>query len=391
MGGMEMVKWRASSEAGLFKPGELSSYDPTAVGFSMSGGGYRATLFHAGAILRLNELGVLPRIDRISSVSGGSITNGILAKAWLKLDFDPATGVASENSIRTHFLDVVRNATSRTLDVRTGFAGFLPFVSAGNRLASLYDRYIFDGIWLAELPEHPKFIFNATNLQTQGLLRFTKNYLADWRALKSTTRGIRVADAVAASSAFPPVLSPMRLDLRDEDVIVPDGARFNEPELLKEPILVDGGVYDNLGLEAIWKRCGVLISSYAGLNSAAEPSNFNFDHMLPVIYSFLASSIDWRERMLVSLFQHKLADGLCERIGAYWTAGTDITKYKVPVGWVPSSDELNQAANTPTRLEALNRQEQDVVIRAGYAYADAGMRRYLLTEVEPPAGPPVLA
>lgn len=385
-----MVEWKASSEAGLFKPGDLSSYDPTAVGFSMSGGGFRATLFHAGAILRLNELGVLPKIDRISSVSGGSITNGILAMAWNRLNFDAATGVASADSIRQHFLKVVREATSRTLDVRTGFAGFLPFVSAGNRLAKLYDRFVFDGMRLAEMPDKPKFIFNATNLQTQGLFRFTKHYLADWRALKSTTRGIRVSDAVAASSAFPPVLAPLRLDLGDEDVVTPEGARFNDPELHEEPILVDGGVYDNLGLEAVWKRCGVLIASYAGFNNAAEPSNFTFDHMLPVVYSFLASSIDWRERVLVSLFRHELADGLPERLGTYWTAGTDIAKYPAPAGWQPSQAELDQAANTPTRLEALNRQEQDVILRAGYAFADAGMRSYLSPEADPPAGPPDL-
>lgn len=37
----------------------------------LSGGGYRATLFHLGALRRLNELGLLHRMDVISSVSGG--------------------------------------------------------------------------------------------------------------------------------------------------------------------------------------------------------------------------------------------------------------------------------------------------------------------------------
>lgn len=46
---------------------------------ALSGGGYRAMLFHAGALLRLNDLGYLPKIERFSSVSGGSITAGVLA------------------------------------------------------------------------------------------------------------------------------------------------------------------------------------------------------------------------------------------------------------------------------------------------------------------------
>jgi NTE family protein len=345
-------------------------------------------LFHTGAVLRLNELGVLPKIDRVSSVSGGSITAAILARAWPALEFDEATGIASADSIREHFTKPMMAATSRTLDIRVGFAGFLPFQSAGNRLAKLYDKFIFDGMLLRDIPERPMFIFNATNLQTGGLFRFTRNYLADWRALRSTTKMVRLSEAVAASSAFPPVLAPLRLDLRDEQVTVPEGARFSDPELLKEPILVDGGVYDNLGLEPIWKQCGVLIGSYAGHNSAAEPSNFNFDIVVPVVFTFLASSIDWHERFLISLFKNKLADGLPERIGAYWTAGTRMENFPIHDGWKPTAEELEEAANTPTRLEALSRAEQRTVINAGYAYTDAGIRSYLMPDAAPPAGPP---
>ena len=47
----------------------------------LSGGGYRAALFHLGAVRRLNELGVLSKIETISSVSGGSILAAHLATA----------------------------------------------------------------------------------------------------------------------------------------------------------------------------------------------------------------------------------------------------------------------------------------------------------------------
>ena len=386
-----MVDWVASSKPGLFKPGELTKFDPRAVGLSFSGGGYRATLFHAGAVLRLNELGVLPKIDFISSVSGGSITTGILAKGWSKLAFDAHTGVATKDSVSRHFLKPILEATARTLDVRAGLEGFLPFVSAGNRLADLYDRYIFNGARIAELPDRPKFVFNAMNLQTGGLFRFTKSYLADWRALTSTTRNIRLADAVAASSAFPPALAPLRLNLRDEDVTTPPGARFDDAGLRREPVLVDGGVYDNLGLELIWKRCGVLISGYAGHNSAAEASSFSFDLMVPVIYAFLAASIDWRERFLIGLFQNTLADGLPERLGAYWTAGTRLGDFPIHDGWKPSDADLGKARDTPTRLEALEPDAQRVVLWAGYAFADAGVRSHLMPAAPPPAGPPDLS
>lgn len=45
----------------------------------LSGGGYRAMLFHSSVLLRLNDLAILSKLQRISSVSGGSITSGVLA------------------------------------------------------------------------------------------------------------------------------------------------------------------------------------------------------------------------------------------------------------------------------------------------------------------------
>jgi NTE family protein len=47
------------------------------IGVCLSGGGYRAMVFHVGVPWRLNELGYLPRLERVSSVSGGSITAGV--------------------------------------------------------------------------------------------------------------------------------------------------------------------------------------------------------------------------------------------------------------------------------------------------------------------------
>jgi NTE family protein len=55
------------------------------IALAMSGGGFRAMLFHAGVLLRLNELGVLSKIKRFSSVSGGSILAGVLAAKWKSL------------------------------------------------------------------------------------------------------------------------------------------------------------------------------------------------------------------------------------------------------------------------------------------------------------------
>ncbi len=46
---------------------------------ALSGGGYRAALFHLGALTRLNELGLLSRLDTVGAAAGGSILAALLA------------------------------------------------------------------------------------------------------------------------------------------------------------------------------------------------------------------------------------------------------------------------------------------------------------------------
>ena len=58
------------------------------IGLCLSGGGFRAMIYHVGVLVRLNELGLLSRIQEVASVSGGSITAGKLAEAWKRLRFD---------------------------------------------------------------------------------------------------------------------------------------------------------------------------------------------------------------------------------------------------------------------------------------------------------------
>src|SRR5205085_4179156 len=83
------------------------------IALCLSGGGYRAMLFHVGALWRLNELAFLPKLTRVSSVSGGSITAGVLALRWRQLAF--------VNDVATRFVQEVvtpiRTMADETIDV----------------------------------------------------------------------------------------------------------------------------------------------------------------------------------------------------------------------------------------------------------------------------------
>ena len=66
---------------------EIDSQPNAEIGLALSGGGYRATLFHLGALCRMNELGWLHKLDRVTSVSGGSIVGAYLGYRWRDLHF----------------------------------------------------------------------------------------------------------------------------------------------------------------------------------------------------------------------------------------------------------------------------------------------------------------
>jgi len=187
------------------------------MGLCLSGGGYRAMVFHLGAIIRLNEAGILSKLRRVSSVSGGSITAGVLGHKWKRLVF--SGGVAT--NLDAEVIAPVRQMADRTIDVCAVIGGvLLPWTTVSARIQAAYDGVLFHGATLQDLPsdaEGPRFVFNAANAQTGVLFRFSKPFMADWKigVIKSPT--VPLAKAVAASSAFPPVLSPCVLPVKSSD------------------------------------------------------------------------------------------------------------------------------------------------------------------------------
>jgi len=147
-----------------------------------SGGGYRAMLFHLGSLWRLNELHYLFEANRVSGVSGGPITAGILARNWSKLGFDADDFALDFDQQITRRL---RGVASVTIDVPSVFQRFL--VGASEALAKHYRKFLFDETTLQDLPDEPRFVFNATSLKTGVLWRFSKPYRGTIRLDSSTT------------------------------------------------------------------------------------------------------------------------------------------------------------------------------------------------------------
>ena len=223
------------------------------IGLAVSGGGYRAMLFHLGAFLRLYELGLLQRLDRISSVSGGSITAAKLALEWPKLH--------TRDDFFEHVVEPIRKLAGTTIDIPCILAGIALPGSVADYVAFAYRRFLFGDATLQDLPKSPEFLFNATNLETGTLWRFTRGFMADYQVGEIRNPKLGLAAAVAASSAFPPFLSPYVLRVREADF---SRIYCEDRRLLSNISLADGGAYDNLGLETVWKRYENVLVSDAG-------------------------------------------------------------------------------------------------------------------------------
>lgn len=360
-------------------PGDKPRDEPQhGMALCLSGGGYRAMLFHLGGLWRLNEMAFLPRLDRISSVSGGSITAGALAFAWPKLAF-------GTDGVAPNFAELVakpiRRLASRTIDVWAILLGMWRPGGVSRRVAKAYRTHLFSRKTLADLPEFPRFVINSTNLQSCVLWRFSQPYSWDYRVGKPLDGPqIELATAVAASSSFPPALSPTLLRFDPARFEPGSGTDLEHPEFRRRVILSDGGVYDNLGLETAWKRYRTILVSDGGGATEATPrvSGFCPLHLFRVLSVIDSQVRSLRKRLLIDSYTSK------QRNGAYWSIRGDIADYGAP-GTLPCPhDETMRLAAEATRLKRLDSVRQEQLINWGYAMTDAAIRTWLEVHAPPP-------
>lgn len=224
------------------------------LGLALSGGGFRASLYHLGLVRFLRDAGILSQITHITSVSGGSIFAAHLALNWERYN-----GAVNEfEAAAADFLSFVRlNVRSRilrrfplTVPLRWGRR----FLGKSNRkltrtglLEYHYEKYLYGDISLFELPRTPQLHLLTTNLSEgclcsfnrEGLLMVRRQQGHAFRMDRIHTGLATVPMAVTASSAFPGFFPPLDLTGADVGVI---GGEFGRQSF------TDGGVYDNLGV-----------------------------------------------------------------------------------------------------------------------------------------------
>ena len=256
----------------------ITGHAPERIGLALSGGGFRATLFHLGVVRLLYDLGLLERVDFVGGVSGGSIIAMHLGLYWDRYCGDPA----SFDAVAREVLDFCQRDVRNRIIRRWLFGGatiFPRLLFGQSRVQLLMSEYkrLFGNHTLKDLfptKERPKprIIAQSLSLTTGQPCSFGRSgfmwYEPDEQGFLNENEHwlpsshLEIAFAVAASSAFPPLFPPVRITANTLQV---KNSAFPIAQFI-----TDGGVYDNLGIERpLWyfeqkKELDAFIVSDAG-------------------------------------------------------------------------------------------------------------------------------
>ncbi|HZF39971.1 MAG TPA: patatin-like phospholipase family protein, partial [Blastocatellia bacterium] len=285
------------------------------IGLALSGGGFRAALYHIGVLAKLAELDLLRKVEALSCVSGGSIIGAHYYLEVRRLMHEKADREITKDD----YIDIVKRLERDFLagvqtNIRTSVVAnlivnlrmiFSSNYSRTMRLGELYEKRIFNRVedgegtmprWMNELKIHPKggpenfnpknhnwrraakvpmLILNATTLNTGHNWQFTVSWMGEppspidsevdgnyrlrrryYDQLNEKPWRMRLGHAVAASSCVPALFEPLALPNYYEGLVVR---------------LVDGGVYDNQGTSSLLdQRCNILLVSDASGQMSTE-------------------------------------------------------------------------------------------------------------------------
>jgi predicted acylesterase/phospholipase RssA len=238
----------------------LASRPFGSIALSLSGGGYRAAAFHLGTLDVLERLGLLRDVRILSTVSGGTFTACRYALAAAR--GEPFAAFFASVFTFLARTNVIEQAVARLGKPRVSPRRHTLITAAADVYAD--PAFLGDARFgtLIDGRFHVReLILNATELRTGLAFRFQ---LSRRRARignryvwidRDDARRIRLADIVAASSCFPGAFEPIAFP-EDWDVSAVEPPKLHGPAAGPELPLMDGGIYDNQGIQGLLLAAG---------------------------------------------------------------------------------------------------------------------------------------
>ena len=350
-----------------------STREKSGIALSLSGGGFRSALFHLGALRRLNELGVLSRVDTISSVSGGSIL-----AAYILERMQPWPNVGStfsdwEERVGMPF-KALTSRNLRTWPLLKRWVRPWKWFNSGTAIASLAKKLEKDitELSISRLPARPRFVFCATDMVFGANWIFEKARIGDEKAgYVSPAPDWPVALAVAASTCFPPAFGPMPIQVLAPFLQGGTCQGEERQKLLSGLRLTDGGVHDNLALDAIWDDHQILIVSDGGAPFNPDGSTNFFRQIKRYLDLIGSQGTALRKRWLLSRFQTGSSQG------TYWGIRSATANYPDAQTGYPEDLAEEFISTIRTDFDAFSQAEIKVLENQGYLVAEAAAQSHL--------------
>ncbi|PLS84446.1 MAG: patatin [Actinobacteria bacterium] len=366
--------------------------DELQIGIALSGGGLRAAVFHLGVLGRLADEGLMESVSMISTVSGGSLAAGLIhtlsSNVW----------PSSEAYLKDVLPEARRLITTKDLQI----ASILRLLRSPSRLLApsrwanvladtLKDLWGVNGL-VRDLPERPRWISNATTYEKGKNWRFMHHRMGDYQSAQVFNPPVPVADSMAASAGFPVLIGFLELDTSDyEWRQYLEGSRSetrpHQPAHRKLH-LWDGGVYDNLGVEALIKpiegfRPGFNFLVVSDASTALdEGKGYKLSRQARRLLSISMDQVrSLRSRIVFHHFSRHPGSGVYLLMAR--TARSALEAAKVPKGDINEvvagcmpDEEAGQAARYPTTLRKMSESDFDLLYSHGWQIADCNLRAH---------------
>ncbi len=338
-------------------------------------------IFHLGVLKHLADCGELEHVERVSTVSGGSLLIGLVfqecglqwptSKAFLERVYPSLRlKLCSRSLVLGAVCELLRPSNWRFV------------MSRANVLASVLRREWHVTARMADLAAVPEWSINATTAENGKRFRFKRDSLGDYSLGYAEPGNFPLASAIAVSAAFPGFIGPLVVDAtrfvwkkRPTWGAPESSAVVVQPEFHRLH-LYDGGIYDNLGLEPFFDAgngvskqsdCFILVSD------AGAPLTVGFGFWALSVFRLtrVADIMSDQARALrVRTFMSYLAQGdmVGERRGAY-----------VYIGMPANPEQLvngAQPARFPTTLRRVSEDEFDGIAAHGYHQAASPVKPY---------------
>ena len=366
------------------------------IALALSGGGFRATVFHLGVLARLAREEKLEHVAYLSTVSGGSLCAGLV---YALNNFQWPTSQAFLNKV----LPAARKLIT-TKDLKSALIAQIVlniwdvFDPRADELAELLAKHWGITINLKDLPATPRWMINATCYETGKNWRFERFRMGDYSFGYTYDTDFPLSSALAASAGFPGLIGALKLNTSNRQWFkyldaIPEPLAMGIGEIQKkktEPVqpafptvhLWDGGVYDNQGLEGLydfdtgWKKdIDFLVVSDASGQSKSEAYQRGSKALMRIITGVMMDQIrSLRARSILERMRNHKDRGAYIQIGnscaEVLRAARKTSEINEKCSTCLSPQEASQAAEMETDIAKLSDKKFELVFRHGFENAD---------------------